>query len=254
MLNNKSIALIPARSGSKRIKDKNIKEINGHPLIAYTIQSAIKSKIFDKIICATDSSLYAEIAKYYGAEVPILRDKEISDDKSSDFEWISWIINFFENKNEFFDYFSILRPTSPFRTERTIKRAFEHFRNTEGIDSLRGVELCKQHPGKMWIVNQQTMTPLLPISHLSQPMHSSQYASLPKVFVQNASIEFAFTSVLKKYQNISGYKITPFITEGYEGFDLNDELDWFNMLNLIQLNKVNIPTLPIISWYEINKL
>ena len=94
------------------------------------------------------------------------------------------------------------------------------------------------------------MTPLLPITYLSQPMHSSQYEALPRIFVQNASIEFAYTSVLKKYQNISGYTITPFITEGYEGFDLNDELDWLNMLNLINSNKVSMPILPIKTWYD----
>ena len=78
------VALIPARSGSKRIPDKNIKLLSGHPLIAYTIQSALESEIFDSVICATDNRYYAEIAEYYGAEAPFLRNETISGDKSPD--------------------------------------------------------------------------------------------------------------------------------------------------------------------------
>ena len=82
----KAVALIPARSGSKRVPNKNIKLINGHPLLAYSIKSALDSNVFDEVICATDSEEYAKIANYYGASVPFLRSKNISGDSSPDFE------------------------------------------------------------------------------------------------------------------------------------------------------------------------
>jgi N-acylneuraminate cytidylyltransferase len=124
----KKIALIPARSLSKRIPNKNIKLLGNHPLLAYSICSAIESKIFDKVVCITDSLLYAEIASYYGAEVPFLRPKEISTDESSDIEWVNWILlDIYKDLK--FDIYSILRPTSPFRTKDTIIKAFKVFQN-----------------------------------------------------------------------------------------------------------------------------
>ena len=94
----KSIALIPARSGSKRVPNKNVKLINNHPLLAYSIEAAISSKVFDMVVCATDDEEYAEIAKYYGADVPFLRSKEISGDSSPDIEWVEWILQKLEEK------------------------------------------------------------------------------------------------------------------------------------------------------------
>ena len=109
----KSVALIPARSGSKRIKDKNIIKINGHPLLAYTIKVAINCKLFNRVVCVTDSKKYAQFAKKYGAEVPILRPKNISHSKSPDIEWVTWIMKII-NQNNKYDIFSILLKT-PFQ-------------------------------------------------------------------------------------------------------------------------------------------
>jgi len=88
----KSVAFIPARSGSKRLPDKNIKLLAGHPLLAYTVSAAVECGVFDSVICATDCELYADIARYYGAEVPFLRPAGISGDKSPDIEWVSWML------------------------------------------------------------------------------------------------------------------------------------------------------------------
>ena len=93
------VALIPARSGSKRIKDKNIRCLNGHPLLAYSISSAIDSGVFDKVVCVTDSQKYADIAMYYGAEVPKLRPDNISRDVSPDIEWVLWILKLYKELN-----------------------------------------------------------------------------------------------------------------------------------------------------------
>ena len=112
----KKIALIPARSGSKRLKNKNILNLGNRPLLYYSIKSAQESNLFNKIIVVTDSKKYAEIAKKYGAEVPTLRPAYTAKDNSPDLHWIKWILNKIKVKDEK-DVFFILRPTSPFRNK-----------------------------------------------------------------------------------------------------------------------------------------
>jgi CMP-N,N'-diacetyllegionaminic acid synthase len=236
----KKVALIPARSGSKRIFNKNIKILGKHPLLAYSICSAIESKEFDKIICATDSQEYAEVAKYYGAEVPMLRIKDISNDCSPDIEWVRWILEILKNNNESFEVFSILRPTSPFRQPDTIKRAMNIFLSKPFIDSLRAVEKCSQHPGKMWVLKDETMQPLIPLTPDSVPWHSSQYAALPEVYVQNASLEIAWTKTVLQKGSIAGNIIAPFITNEFEGLDVNTEFDWWKAEKIIYENKIQL--------------
>lgn len=228
----KKIAFIPARSGSKRIKDKNIYQLNGAPLIAYSIISAIKSNIFDDVVCATDSKEYADIAISYGASVPFLREENSSGDHSPDIAWLKYMLLGLEYKRMTYDYFSILRPTSPFRTAETIKRAWRKFTAFEHrCDSLRAVELCSQHPGKMWSLVDDYLLPIMPFSINTgvgddmTPMHSSQYASLPKVFVQNASLEISKTINIFEKNSISGVNILGFKTKDYEGFDINYPID-----------------------------
>lgn len=220
------IALIPARSGSKRIPDKNIRLLGGYPLISYSIYSAINCGIFSRVVVSTDSGEYASIANEYGAEVPFLRPNNIAGEKSQDFEWIEYTLNRLQEEDESYSHFCILRPTSPFRQAETIVRAWNQFRNTPGIDSLRAVEKCSQHPGKMWMINGATMSPLLPFSLNEQPWHSNQYAALPEIYVQNASLEIARSEVVFKQKSISGSIIAPFITKAYEGFDINIPYDW----------------------------
>ena len=157
------IAMIPARSGSKRVPDKNIRLLAGHPLIAYSIAAALQSKIFSKVIVSTDSELYADIARHYGAEVPFSRPAKIAGDTSPDIEWVGYTLNQLRNNGQDYDCFSILRPTSPFRLPETICRAWQEFLSQEGVDSLRAVEKCQQHPGKMWIIRGKRMLPLLPM-------------------------------------------------------------------------------------------
>jgi N-acylneuraminate cytidylyltransferase len=221
------VALIPARSGSKRVPGKNIRRLSGHPLLGYTITAALKSGIFSDVVVSTDSPRYRDIALYYGAEVPSLRPVPLSGDRSPDIDWVFHTLQQLQRDDQNPDCFSILRPTSPFRSAGTIRRAWQQFLSAEGIDSLRAVEKCRQHPGKMWVVQGNSMTPLLPFSFRGgQPWHSSQYPSLPEVYIQNASLEIAWSRVVFDRNNISGERLMPFLTTGHEGFDLNSEYDW----------------------------
>lgn len=120
----KRIAIIPARSGSKGLKDKNIIDLCGKPLVAYSIDAAIQTGLFEHVIVSTDSELYAEIAQQYGAEV-MMRGEALSNDKATTYMVLEDILN---NKLvEPIDYFVLLQPTSPLRTSKHIKEAVEKF-------------------------------------------------------------------------------------------------------------------------------
>jgi CMP-N,N'-diacetyllegionaminic acid synthase len=238
------VALIPARSGSKRVPDKNIRLLAGHPLIAYSIAAALQSRIFSTVIVSTDSERYADIARYYGATVPFLRPAPIAGDTSPDIEWVEYTLSQLHNGGQDYDCFSILRPTSPFRLPETIRRAWREFLAQEGVDSLRAVEKCQQHPGKMWIVRGKRMLPLLPMGPAEQPWHSSQYPSLPEVYVQNASLEIARTRVVREEKTIAGNVLMPFFTENFEGFDVNSDYDWNLAEHLVKEGQAQLPAIP----------
>ncbi|MGD9270548.1 MAG: acylneuraminate cytidylyltransferase family protein [Syntrophobacterales bacterium] len=237
------VALIPARAGSKRIPDKNIRPLAGHPLIAYTISSALQSQVFSAVIVSTDSQLYGDIAAHYGAEVPDLRPSELAGDVSPDIEWVEYALGRLRENGRDYDCFSILRPTSPFRLPTTIQRAWRAFKEEKGVDSLRAVEKCKQHPGKMWVVRGKRMMPLLPLTPAEQPWHSSQYQSLPEVYVQNASLEIAWSRVVFEGRTIAGDILMPFFTEDFEGFDVNSAYDWNLAEHLVDSGQAQLPSL-----------
>lgn len=237
------VGLIPARAGSKRVPDKNIRPLAGHPVMAYSIAAALQSGVFADVIVSTDSDYYAEIARYYGAEVPFMRPHELAGDVSPDIEWIAYTLKELRKEGREYDCFSILRPTSLFRLPETIRRAWRAFLSEDGVDSLRAVERCQQHPGKMWIVRGKRMMPLLPMGPPEQPWHSSQYQSLPEVYVQNASLEIAWTRVVLQDRTIAGNVLMPFFTKDYEGFDVNSLYDWEVAENLVAKVKVQLPNI-----------
>lgn len=220
------IALVPARSGSKRVVGKNVRRLGGHPLIAYTISAARESGVFGAVVVSTDSEEYASVARHYGAEVPFLRPAEFAGEKSPDIEWVTYTLRRLREEGREFDHFSLLRPTSPFRKAETIRRAAAQFLSDDRADSLRAVERCKQHPGKMWVVRGARMSPLLPLGPPGQPWHSSAYQALPEIYAQNASLEIARVATVFEQGTIAGESVMPFLTEGDEGHDVNDEEDW----------------------------
>jgi len=239
-----AVAFIPARQGSKRVPGKNVRRLGVHPVIAYTIAPALASGVFDAVIVSTDSNETAAIARHYGAEVPFLRPAEFAGDTSPDIEWVEYTLAELGRRGRTWDGFSLLRPTSPFRTAATIRRAWARFLAQEGVDSLRAVETCAQHPGKMWVVDGDRMTPLLPGAPAGRPWHSTPYQALPPVYVQNASLEIAWTRVVVEQHTIAGTALVPFFTEGHEGFDINDRHDWIVAERLIADGEVALPPVP----------
>jgi CMP-N,N'-diacetyllegionaminic acid synthase len=235
------VALVPARSGSKRLPGKNVRRLGPHPVIAYTLAAAIDSGIFADVIVSTDDEDYAAIAAHYGAHVPFMRPAEYAGDGSPDIEWIEHALTTLAGSGKPFDCFCVLRPTSPFRQASTIQRAWTQFTGETGVDSLRAVERCRQHPGKMWIVRGARMSPLLPLGPTDRPWHSSQTQTLPAVHVQNASLEIAWSRVVFNGRTIAGDVVMPFFTEGFEGFDVNNREDWLLAEHFVETGEARLP-------------
>jgi len=125
----KNIAIITARSGSKGLKDKNIRLLDGKPLLAYSIEAAQKSSIFDEIFVSTDSVIYADIAKKWGASVPFLRKAELSGDATSSWDVVKDAMECYTNIDKEFDMMTLLQPTSPLRTAHDITNTYNIFKD-----------------------------------------------------------------------------------------------------------------------------
>lgn len=222
-------------------------------MLAYTVRAAIDSGVFDSVICATDSKSYAEVASYYGAEVPFLRSADISGDKSPDIEWVVWMLRQLQSLGREYQIFSILRPTSPFRLPETILRAWKLFMSDSAADSLRAIEKCKHHPGKMWVVRGSRMLPLMPFTNGGTPWHSSQYAALPEIYAQDASLEIAWSRVPLEQNSIAGEAIIPFVSQGLEGFDINEPEDWLLAEHYLAGGQAKLPLINLPPFNQANK-
>ena len=247
----KIIALIPARGGSKRVPGKNVRPLGGHPLLFYTIAAAQESGIFSGIYVSSDDPRICYMAELRGA-TPVPRPPEYATDTSPDIEWID---HFFRITGVDADAFAILRPTSPFRSAETIRRAWAEFQEKQPCDSIRAVEKAKQSPWKMWAPSNE-LGALIPLSdslalagyqrHFMRgeymiPRHSSPSQFHPTVYAQNASLEISWTRNVTGKGSISGDIIKPFFTQGYEGFDVNTEDDLILAEALIAKGLAQLP-------------
>ncbi len=220
------LCIIPARSGSKGIKNKNIMDFNGKPLLVWSIEQAQKCKYNMKIVVSTDSNEYANIAKKYGAEVPFLRPNNISDDLSTDFEFIDHCIKWLKtNENYTCDIILQLRPTSPTRNIEDINKALQLFiKNRNKFDSLRSVIPFDKSPYKMYTLNNNILNPLFnEINNIQEPYNQPRQI-LPQCYLHNGYIDILNTSILNE-NTISGKNILPFIMDNNNNIDIDNISD-----------------------------
>jgi len=137
----KSVAIIPARGGSKRIPRKNIKEFFGKPLIAYSIQTALKSNLFDKIIVTTDDEEIAKIAKEYGADVPFIRPKELSDDFTGTGDVVKHALDYLKDKGEEFDYICTIYATAPLLQPKYLIEGLKKLQNSDAVNAFSSTSM-----------------------------------------------------------------------------------------------------------------
>lgn len=223
---NDVLAIIPAREGSKGIKDKNIKLLNGHPLLAYSVIAGLNSKIVNRVICSTDSLKIANIAKKYGAEIPFIRPKGISKDLSTDFEVFYHALNFLKKKFNYCpDYVVNLRPTSPIRKKDSLDKALKKIFKQKKYDSLRSVCLNKKTPYKMWFIEKNKLFPILKLRNLKEAYNLPRQM-LPKTYWQTAEIDITKTSTILLKKSMTGKKILPFVLDDAISVDIDNLKDF----------------------------
>lgn len=227
----KSIAVIPARSGSKGLKDKNIKLLNGKPLIWYSIQAAISSGCFDEVMVSTDSEKYAKIARECGASVPFLRSDEMSTDKASSWGTVQEVLDNYKDLGKEFDTVMLLQPTSPLRTSEDIKNAFAILEE-KNADSVVGV--CEMDHSPLWS-NVLPENRCLDGFIRPEVKESSGRQSLPTYYRINGAIYLTkVTEALgTNLYSDSGYA---YIMEQAKSIDIDTELDFKMAEFLIQNN------------------
>lgn len=227
MLKEKTIyALIPARSGSKGIKDKNIMDFQGKPMIAHSIEQALESKYIDDVYVSTDSQKYADIAIFHGAKAPFLRPVEISGDHATDFEAFDHFVQYIiSSNNDLPDIIIHLRPTYPTRKVEHLDAAIECFiENYEKADSLRSVVEAPETPFKMWLDDGPYLKQLLFVNGIKEPYNAPRQ-DLPKVYFQNASIDMMKTDTLLTKKSMTGDHILKFEMNREEIHDIDTMRD-----------------------------
>ncbi|MCI5713384.1 MAG: acylneuraminate cytidylyltransferase family protein [Lachnospiraceae bacterium] len=217
----KNIAVIPARSGSKGLKDKNIKELNGKPLLVYSIEAAQQTGKFNTIHVSTDSEYYAEVSRGYGADVPFLRSAELASDTSSTWDAMRFVLENYRKMGKEFDTITVLQPTSPLRTAEDINGAFQLF---EEKDANMISSVCEMEHSPLW-------SNTLPNDLSMKDFEDEKVAflprqSLPTYYRENGAIYLMKTAHLFSEENIYKNRCYAYIMQQAHSVDIDDEMDF----------------------------
>ncbi len=216
----KNIAIIPARSGSKGVRDKNIRDLCGKPLMAYTIEAALDSGEFDEVMVSTDSEIYAEIARKYGANVPFLRSAKTASDTASSWDMVDEVLSGYAALGKAFDTFCLLQPTSPLRTKEDIQGAYELFRTKA---EFAVVSVCETEHSPLWcgqIPEDGEFTNFLPKETPKQRQATGKYYRL------NGAIYIVDTNRFKMERFLYQKGSYAFIMKQEHSVDIDTEMDF----------------------------
>tara|TARA_B110000263_G_C15205078_1_gene462499 strand:+ start:220 stop:909 length:690 start_codon:yes stop_codon:yes gene_type:complete len=213
----KILAVIPARSGSKRLFNKNIKDLNGKPLIVWTIQAALKSAYIDKVIVSTDSEEIADISKRFGAEVPFIRPSNLSDDKTDSLSVIKHAVEFYNSQ---YDIVVLLQPTSPLRNTQDIDEAFKLLNNnTKAV-----VSVCKTDHSPLW---SNTLSDDYCMQYfIKEDVKGKRSQDIPQYYRLNGSIYISFILDMINNNGFFGELTKAYIMPKERSVDIDDLFDF----------------------------
>ena len=217
----KNLAVIPARSGSKGLVDKNIKMLNGKPLLAFTIEAAKKSRLFDEIFVSTDSKKYVEIAKEWGASVPFLRGQNLATDTASSWDVVKDAIKKYQAIEKEYDTVALLQPTSPLRTAEDIKAGYNRMKEK---DANIVVAVCEVEHSLLWV---NTLPEDFAFSNfINQNLIDKPRQCLPTFYRVNGALYIVKTNYLLMTDNIYADKIFTIVMPKEHSVDIDDEMDY----------------------------
>lgn len=216
----RKIAIIPARSGSKGLKDKNIKELCGKPLMAYSIEAATKSELFDCVHVSTDSTEYARIAKEYGADVPFLRDEEYATDIASTWDAVKNVLSKYSEFAKGFDMVTILQPTSPLRTSEDICNAYKLFCDREALSVVSVCEVDHSPLLCNTLEKDLSLNQFIDVKKIARRQDMNTYYRI------NGGIYMLHIDVLSNINELYGEKSYAYIMKKDNSIDIDGELDF----------------------------
>ncbi len=218
-MQTKKIAIIPARGGSKRIPRKNIKSFLGKPILAYSIETALKSGLFDEVMVSTDDRDIAEVAKKYGASVPFFRSEANSDDFATTVDVLLEVIERYEEKGEEFECYCCVYPTAPFVSVEQLKRAEEKLMR-EKLDAVFAV-LPYSFPVQRSMKIEDGKVKMLYPEHMN-----TRSQDLEPIYHDAGQFYFSKTDVLKKEKKIWTENTGCIVLSELEAQDIDNETDW----------------------------
>lgn len=225
--NSEVLAIIPARGGSKSISRKNIKLLNGKPLIYYSILAGLRSKTVNRVIVSTDDLEIADIAKKFGAEVPFMRPAKLARDDTPDLPVFEHALKWLkEHENYIPDVIVQLRPTSPFRPPGCVDKAVSILLEDESADCVRVVVPSTQNPYKMWrLTKKGYLSPLLEASGIDEPYNVLRQ-NLPVTYWQSGHIDVIRYKTITTKGSMTGEHILPLILDPRYAIDIDTQSDW----------------------------
>ncbi len=217
------IALIPARSGSKGVPNKNIRMLGGHPLIAWSIKAAIRAKSIDRVIVSTDSYDYAHMAIQLGAEAPFLRPAEISGDHSTDFDFIAHALDWFADNGGEPEYIVHFRPTTPFRDPAQIDAAVSLFQHSKMATALRSAHEMSESAYKTFEIAPAGQFKRLGADVTALDAANNARQQFPATYQANGYVDVLSTRFIRDNGLIHGDWVLPFITPTVVEVDTEDD-------------------------------
>lgn len=226
MYQNKTfLAIIPARSGSKGLPNKNIKNLCGKPLMAWSIEAGLQSRYIDEVVVSTDSEEYAKIAREYGAQIPFLRPMELSLDTSTTFDSIKHTIDFYKSQlNKTFDYIVLLEPTSPLREVKDIDQAIEMLFLNQNVEAIVGI--CKTESQNPAFLINLTHTNIIE-GYTNKNFKPIRRQEIEDVYFFEGTIYISKTETLLQKQNFYHHKTMGYIVPKWKSLEVDDEDDFF---------------------------
>ena len=201
------VAIIPARSGSKGIIDKNIYSLSGYPLIAYSIMAALEVSSIERVIVSTDSKEYARISNSFGAEAPFIRPDAISGDSSQDIDFMLHAMQWFEmNENFMPEYWVHLRPTTPLRDPKILEEAIQCIKNNHKASSLRSGHIAPESPFKWFTKNSEGYFESIDSSIKNLDALNSPRQEFPDVFIPDGYVDVIKRSTVYEEKNYMAIK------------------------------------------------